>query len=165
MLVPGDPKPAKNLEVVPAVAEALARRRVADVELVLTVSPDPTRWSGPLDEAMARPAERVPIRRIGQVPHAQLGPLYRGAAAVLLPSLAESFSATCVEAMHFGVPLVTSDRDFATLSTRRDASSASLRVAYLPTRTRNGFDAPTTRASSPDPRSVVARRSAAGFVS
>jgi glycosyltransferase involved in cell wall biosynthesis len=31
----------------------------------------------------------------------------------VLPSLAESFSATCVEAMHFGVPLVTSDRDWA----------------------------------------------------
>jgi glycosyltransferase involved in cell wall biosynthesis len=113
VIVPGEPKPAKNLEIVPAVAAALARRGVKDVELVLTVPPDPNEWTGPLEEALARHPKGVPVRRIGQVPHAQLGPLYRSAAVVLLPSLAESFSATCVEAMHFGVPLVTSDRDFA----------------------------------------------------
>lgn len=113
VLVPGDPKPAKNLEIVPAVAEALGRRGVSNVELVLTVSPEPTEWTAPLDRAFARHPAGAPVRRIGQVPHADLGPLYRSAAAVLLPSLVESFSATCVEAMHFGVPLVASDRDFA----------------------------------------------------
>lgn len=116
VLVPGEPKPAKNLEIVPAVAAALGRRGVTDVELILTVSPGSTEWTGRLDAALGRLAgdrRAAPIRRIGQVPHAQLGPLYRSAAAVLLPSLAESFSATCVEAMHFGVPLVASDRDFA----------------------------------------------------
>jgi glycosyltransferase involved in cell wall biosynthesis len=113
VLVPGEPKPAKNLEIVPAVAAALSRRGVADVELVLTVSPEPTAWTAGLDRAFARDASGVPVRRIGQVPHADLGPLYRSAAVVLLPSLVESFSATCVEAMHFGVPLVASDRDFA----------------------------------------------------
>jgi glycosyltransferase involved in cell wall biosynthesis len=113
VLVPGEPKPAKNLEIVPAVAAALARRRAHNVELVLTVPPDANEWTGPLEAALVRHQDRVPVRRIGQVPHAQLGPLYRSAAVVLLPSLAESFSATCVEAMHFGVPLVTSDRDFA----------------------------------------------------
>ena len=113
VLVPGEPKPAKNLEVVPAVAATLALRGVMDVELVLTVAPTRTEWSGPLEDAFAAHPHGVPVRRIGQVPHAELGPLYRSAAAVLLPSLAESFSATCVEAMHFGVPLVASDRDFA----------------------------------------------------
>ena len=84
-----------------------------DVEFVLTVSPTPTEWTGPLERARADHPGGVPVRRIGQVDHARLGDLYRSASAVLLPSLAESFSATCVEAMHFGVPLVTSDRDFA----------------------------------------------------
>jgi glycosyltransferase involved in cell wall biosynthesis len=87
---------------------------VRDVELLLTVPEGPGRWMEGLERALQRHAHAgVPVRRIGQVPHAELGPLYRSAAAVLLPSLAESFSATCVEAMHFGVPLVTSDRDFA----------------------------------------------------
>lgn len=112
VLVPGDPKPAKNLEIVPAVASALARRGVPDVELVLTVSPEPTEWSAGLERALAEHRAGAPVRRIGQVPHAELGPLYRSASVVLLPSLVESFSATCVEAMHFGVPLVAGDRDF-----------------------------------------------------
>ena len=113
VLVPGEPKPAKNLEIVPALAAALARRGARDIELVLTVSPTPTEWTGPLEHAFAAHPDGIPVRRIGQVPHAALGDLYRSASAVLLPSLAESFSATCVEAMYFGVPLVASDRDFA----------------------------------------------------
>ncbi len=113
VFVPGEPKPAKNLEIVPALAAAVARRGMRDVEFVLTVSPTPTEWTGPLERARADHPGGVPVRRIGQVDHARLGDLYRSASAVLLPSLAESFSATCVEAMHFGVPLVTSDRDFA----------------------------------------------------
>ena len=113
VFVPGEPKPAKNLEIVPALAAALARRGMRNIEFVLTVSPTPTEWTGPLERAFAAHPSGVPVRRIGQVDHAALGDLYRSASAVLLPSLAESFSATCVEAMHFGVPLVTSDRDFA----------------------------------------------------
>ena len=113
VLVPGEPKPAKNLEIVPPLAAALARRGARDVELVLTVSPTRTEWTGPLENAFTAHPDGVPVRRIGQVPHAALGDLYRSASVVLLPSLAESFSATCVEAMHFGVPLVASDRDFA----------------------------------------------------
>jgi glycosyltransferase involved in cell wall biosynthesis len=113
VFVPGEPKPAKNLEIVPALAAALARHGAHDVELVLTVSPTRTEWTGPLENAFAAHPDGVPVHRIGQVPHSELGDLYRSASVVLLPSLAESFSATCVEAMHFGVPLVASDRDFA----------------------------------------------------
>ena len=113
VFVPGEPKPAKNLEVVPPLAAALARLGAHDMELVLTVSPTRTEWTGPLEKSFAVHPDGVPVHRIGQVPHAELGDLYRSASAVLLPSLAESFSATCVEAMHFGVPLVASDRDFA----------------------------------------------------
>ncbi len=113
ILVPGDPKPAKNLEVVPAVAAALGRRGVTDVELALTVDAEPGPYGGPLHDALARRAPGVRVRLLGRVPHHAMGALYREAAVVLLPSLLESFSATYVEAFHFGVPLVTSDRDFA----------------------------------------------------
>ena len=113
VLVLGEPKPAKNLEVVPAVAAALARRGARDVEIALTVDDEAGPYGGPLEAAFARAGEGVPVRRVGRVPHHELGALYRSGAAVLLPSLLESFSATYVEAFHFGVPLVTSDRDFA----------------------------------------------------
>ncbi len=113
VLVIGEPKPSKNFEVVPAVADALEDLGVHDVEIVLTLERDGP-YMGPFRDAYAaRRQSGVPLRLIGRVPHAELADLYRGSAAVLLPSLLESFSATYVEAMHFGVPLVTSDLDFA----------------------------------------------------
>jgi glycosyltransferase involved in cell wall biosynthesis len=39
--------------------------------------------------------------------------LYASVDALLLPTLLESFSQTYIEAMHFGKPIFTSDRDFA----------------------------------------------------
>ncbi|MEZ4415101.1 MAG: glycosyltransferase [Gemmatimonadota bacterium] len=114
ILVIGDAKPSKNLEIVPHVAAALARRSLPDWEIVMTVPESPGAWTGPLERALVEvPEARTHIRRIGAVPHDRLGDLYRGSAVVLLPSFLESFSATYVEAMHFGVPLVTSDLDFA----------------------------------------------------
>ena len=113
VLVLTEAKPAKNLEVIPAVAAALARRGLSEVELVVTLPDEPADWTEGFEAALRVHPRGVPIRRVGRVSHEALGNLYRSAAAVLLPSLVESFSATYVEAMHFGVPLVTSDRDFA----------------------------------------------------
>ena len=113
VLVIGEAKPTKNLEVVPAVADALESVVAGDVEIHLTEEPG-SPFLGPLEEALRqRRGSRIPVRLIGQVPHARLAELYHAASVVLLPSLLESFSATYVEAMHFGVPLVTSDLDFA----------------------------------------------------
>jgi len=39
--------------------------------------------------------------------------LYASVDGMILPTLLESFSGTYVEAMHYGVPVFTSDRDFA----------------------------------------------------
>jgi len=113
VLVVAEAKPAKNLEVVPLVAAALRRRGVRDVRLVVTVAPAGDPLTRPLDRALAEAGPGIPVVRIGRVAHKDLGRLYRRAGAVFLPSLLESFSATYVEAMHFGVPLVTSDLDFA----------------------------------------------------
>ncbi|MEZ4423298.1 MAG: glycosyltransferase [Gemmatimonadota bacterium] len=114
ILVIGEPKPSKNLEILPRVAAALSRRSLPPWEMIVTVGPPGGPWLAPFDAALtAAPDAERHIRRVGPVPHAELGELYRGAAVVLLPSLLESFSATYVEAMHFGVPLVTSDLDFA----------------------------------------------------
>lgn len=113
VLVIGEAKPPKNLEVVPWVAAALPGRGLPDAEILMTLPDAPGPWTGPVDRAQRDAPAGVPVRRMGRVPHERLGDLYRSVHAVLLPSLAESFSATYVEAMHFGVPLVTSDLDFA----------------------------------------------------
>ena len=49
----------------------------------------------------------------GPVPNRQVGELYRQADAFILPTLLESFGRAYLEAMHFGLPILTSDRDFA----------------------------------------------------
>jgi glycosyltransferase involved in cell wall biosynthesis len=50
---------------------------------------------------------------IGPVPPASLPEAYRSADALLLPTLLESFTRTYAEAMHFELPILTSNRDFA----------------------------------------------------
>ncbi len=146
VLVIGEAKPSKNFEVVPAVADALEDLGVPDVKIVLTLEADGP-YMGPFGEALAaRRGDAVPIELIGRVPHEELAGLYRHAAAVLLPSLLESFSATYVEAMHFGVPLVTSDLDFA----REICGDAALYAdpsdpAALAARLRDALDGPGVR--------------------
>ncbi len=113
VLVLGNPKPIKNFEVVPRVAAALSATELCDVEVHATLSDDDVFMDRYLRQEVAVGPTRIPIRKIGLIPHAELGRLYRRSAVVFLPSLLETFSATYIEAMHFGVPLVTSDLDFA----------------------------------------------------
>jgi glycosyltransferase involved in cell wall biosynthesis len=53
------------------------------------------------------------IRKLGEVPQSELPEIYSQASAVILPTLMESFSGVYPEAMFFGKPILTSDRDFA----------------------------------------------------
>lgn len=113
VLVIGDPKPSKNWAVVPETGARLAEMGIGDGRFVMTIASDDEPWLEGFRAALGCWGERVPIERLGWVPHAALGPLYRDADAVFLPSILESFSASYVEAMQFGVPLVTSRMDFA----------------------------------------------------
>lgn len=53
------------------------------------------------------------ILNIGPIPHEELESYYRHVQLVVMPTLMESFSITYLEAMHFGVPILTTDIDFA----------------------------------------------------
>lgn len=106
VLVVATDQPAKNLDVLEPVGRALGELGETDVEIVVTVrSPNAQRPSSF--------GSAVPVRWLGQVPHAELAQLYRSADVVFVPSFMESFSAVYVEAWQFQVPLVTSDLDFA----------------------------------------------------
>lgn len=113
VLVIGVPKPLKNFGVVPETGVRLRELCAGPGRFVMTTASDGEPWLDSFRDALGRWGEAVPIERVGRTPHSKLGDLYRRADAVFLPSFLESFSATYVEAMHFGVPLVTSDYGFA----------------------------------------------------
>lgn len=53
------------------------------------------------------------IRNVGPIAHEELEAYYRNIQLVIMPTLMESFSVTYLEAMYFGVPILTTDLDFA----------------------------------------------------
>lgn len=61
-------------------------------------------------QTYGRTFDRPRVRHLGHVPHADLPALYRGARAVVFPSLFEGFGAPVLEAMASGTPVATSDR-------------------------------------------------------
>lgn len=96
--------PHKNLAVLGPAARELRIKHQLDVTFVLTLSD--REWSG-LPEETRRHSVNVGPLRIAQIPA-----LYRSCTGVVFPSLFECFSATPLEAMSSGAPLVASDRDF-----------------------------------------------------
>lgn len=53
------------------------------------------------------------ICNVGPIAHEKLGSYYRNVQLLVMPTLLESFSVTYLEAMHYGVPILTTDLDFA----------------------------------------------------
>jgi glycosyltransferase involved in cell wall biosynthesis len=94
----------KNLAVLGQAARELHARRQLDVRFVLTLTD--REWRD-LPEETRRHSVNVGPLRIAQVPA-----LYRACTGAVFSSLVECFSATPLEAIASGAPLVASDRDF-----------------------------------------------------
>jgi glycosyltransferase involved in cell wall biosynthesis len=103
----------KNLEILPQALRRIRSTTSRPVECRITISPD----QHPRAQRFLRKLEREKmsglIVNIGPVRRSELARVYGSADALLLPTLLESFSRTYLEAMHFGLPILTSDRDFA----------------------------------------------------
>ena len=100
LLYVGTHKPHKNI---PRMIEAFARAAIpASIRLVLT---------GEASTATVRAAAELGGRVIfaGVVPERQLAAYYRGAVALLFPSLYEGFGIPPLEAMACGTPVITSN--------------------------------------------------------
>jgi alpha-1,3-rhamnosyl/mannosyltransferase len=65
--------------------------------------------TGEVERAMADGVEEGWIVHLGYLEDGQVAALYRGAAAVVLPSIYEGFGLPALEAMVAGIPLVCSD--------------------------------------------------------
>ncbi len=105
LLHTGGQDPVKNLR---RVLDALARllREGRDLDLVIAGEPGPDTPALTAHAARAGVLDRV--RLPGYLDRADLLALYRGAAALVYPSLAEGFGLPVLEAMACGTPVVAS---------------------------------------------------------
>jgi glycosyltransferase involved in cell wall biosynthesis len=103
----------KNLEILPQMARLLVDQRPElDFQIVVTL---------PGDDWLARQVLASTVRlgvadcfeNRGPVPLTQGPDLYRSCDVSILPTLLETFSANYPEAMAMGLPIVTTDLDFA----------------------------------------------------
>jgi glycosyltransferase involved in cell wall biosynthesis len=102
----------KNLEILLPVAKRL-KEVSAPFQIVLTLGRNQHANVGRMLRDIRRWGLEDYIHNIGPVEMRDVPALYASVDALLLPTLLESFSQTYVEAMHFGKPIFTSDRDFA----------------------------------------------------
>jgi glycosyltransferase involved in cell wall biosynthesis len=104
--------PHKNLEMcVEAVKRVAATGRQA--RLLMTIDGGDHPRARRLLRRMRREGLETLVQNLGTLPPSALPRAYASADALLLPSLIESFSRTYLEAMCYGLPIVTSNRDFA----------------------------------------------------
>lgn len=96
--------PHKNLDVLGPAAQSLKDRHGIEAHFVLTLSPEEMAHLSPTTQAVC--VTTGPLR-ISQMPA-----LYRACDGAVFTSLSEAFSATPLEAMASGTPLVASDRAF-----------------------------------------------------
>lgn len=103
----------KNLEVLPKAFEILMQLTSCRIQVVLTLSSSQRPAARRLLETIERHGLERHFVNLGPVGNEDLVAVYGASDALVLPTLLESFSRTYLEAMQFGLPILTSDRDFA----------------------------------------------------
>ena len=84
-----------------------------DVVVFITIRSDHHPMADRLLKDIARHGLQNRIVNVGPVDQVDLASFYRNVHGLILPTLLESFSGTYIEAMQFGVPILTSNLDFA----------------------------------------------------
>lgn len=104
--------PHKNIDVLLPLARRIRARGLPRV-IVTTLDPLEHRGAARFLDEVAREGLDDVIVNIGSVPRELVPSVYQSCDALLMPTLLESFSGCYVEAMYHGLPILTSDRDFA----------------------------------------------------
>lgn len=105
--------PHKNIEILLDAVSQLKSYAASPFRCLLTIAPAQHPRARKLLETIARRNLDDVVVNIGPVPEGRLAAIYGSADAFILPTLMETFGLCYDEAMHFGVPILTSDRDFA----------------------------------------------------
>ncbi|NLX13556.1 MAG: glycosyltransferase family 4 protein [Phycisphaerales bacterium] len=101
----------KNLEGIIETFERF-RGELHDVAVILTIAAEQHPLAAKLLKRIARLGLGDNIVNVGPIDHAEVGRYYRSCQGLLMPTLLESFG-IYPEPMYFGVPILTSDLDFA----------------------------------------------------
>lgn len=104
--------PHKNLGLIPPTAALLQQQLDRPVEFCFTIPSQHPGWQGLQSQADTLGVGDCLVTR-GTLKHGDIAGLYREAHAVFLPTLVECSTAVYPESFCAGVPLVTSDLDFA----------------------------------------------------
>jgi glycosyltransferase involved in cell wall biosynthesis/ubiquinone/menaquinone biosynthesis C-methylase UbiE len=105
--------PNKNLGVLVEAVKKLTTLTLRPFRCVLTIDPKQHPGARELLAKIQREGVGHLVVNRGSLPPERLAAAYRSADAFILPTLLESFGRPYDEAMHFGLPILTSDRDFA----------------------------------------------------
>lgn len=105
--------PHKNLEILVDAFKRLPSYTSKSARCIITISSDQHPGARRLLRRIAAQRLDGVVDNIGPVPTQKLSEVYQSAEALIMPTLLESYSRTYLEAMHFGLPILTSDRDFA----------------------------------------------------
>jgi glycosyltransferase involved in cell wall biosynthesis len=98
--------------IVPTAAELVRRMPQLDFEFVVTLPPDEPLWHK-IESESRRLGVASRIANRGPIAVADGPALYRDCHVCFMPTVLECFTATYPEAMAMGLPIVTSDLDFA----------------------------------------------------
>jgi len=104
--------PHKNLEILTELFSQFPDE-LSNVTVFITLTADHHPNAAKLLAKIDRLNLRNKIVNLGHIPYEEIGSYYRHSDALFMPSLLESFSTTYVEAMAAGLPILTSDLDFA----------------------------------------------------
>jgi glycosyltransferase involved in cell wall biosynthesis len=103
----------KNPRVILEALKILPRYTSRKARCLITISPETCHQARQLLDRIRAEGMSDLMPNLGPVPWADLPRVYQSADALILPTLLEARSFAYEEAMYFGLPILTSDRDFA----------------------------------------------------
>lgn len=106
------PFPHKNLLIIPKVLRALKEKNsIQNVRFHLTIPDDDATLKSIVKESTRNGLDGCIVNH-GRCSQKQLGEIYNHCSICFLPTLLETFSATSLEAMYFGLNIVATDFEF-----------------------------------------------------
>jgi glycosyltransferase involved in cell wall biosynthesis len=103
--------PHKNHRVLPAVAAELKRRNLESQVQIFVTLDTMDQATRVVQRALAEHSDV--LTNLGALPRERVAGALAASSALLLPTLVETYGLIYPEAMHAGIPILTSDRDFA----------------------------------------------------